>query len=66
MNKYMLTTCTQYNKEFNCLDDLIKLLATDKITELSNYDICFLDAGMDITRNNKDGKFMYKVEVIAN
>lgn len=55
MIKYQLTTCTGINKEFNYLEDLIKILATDKITELSDLDIVFLDSGFPIEKNGSKG-----------
>jgi len=65
MKKFVLTTCKGITKEFKYLEDLIKILGTDPISELTNHEICFLDAGMDIQRKNKNGEFLYKVNVVA-
>lgn len=62
--KYILTTNVTI-KEFNYLQDLIDILATDKISELTNMEIVFLNAGMNIERKNSSNRFMYKVEVKA-
>jgi hypothetical protein len=63
MRKYILTTCNGTVKEFNRIEDLIEILASDPITELTNNEICLLDGWLDIQRENKRGEFLYKVEV---
>lgn len=65
MNKreYKLTTCNGTVKTFNTIHELKEVLDTDKITMLEDNDTCFLSSGMDISKNDKYGKFLYKVEV---
>ena len=66
MRKYILTTCNGTVKEFERLEDLTIMLASDPITELINLEISFLSRGQNIQRENKQGEFLYKVEVRTN
>ena len=66
MNNYILTTCNGTTKEFDRLEDLTTILASDPITELINLEVSFLSRGQNIQKENKQGEFLYKVEVKRN
>lgn len=66
MRNYILTTCNGTVKEFDRIEDLIITLASDPITELIRLEILNLSLGQNIQREDKQGEFLYKVEVNNN